>query len=141
MPRGSTAASTTPTGDGRGAGCGPPAATGRRGSRKAARARCRSPSISSSAPTRSPIEAPAQAHHEEPEAPQEALLVLDRRARSHHRRPRAAKAAGRVERRAKGAPPAGLRARMMLAKNRKFADSPLEGTGFEPSVPREKELP
>jgi len=23
----------------------------------------------------------------------------------------------------------------MLAKNRKFADSPLEGTGFEPSVP------
>jgi hypothetical protein len=30
---------------------------------------------------------------------------------------------------------------MMLAKNRKFADSPLEGTGFEPSVPREKELP
>ena len=26
---------------------------------------------------------------------------------------------------------------MMLAKNRKFADSPLEGDGFELSVPRE----
>jgi hypothetical protein len=28
-----------------------------------------------------------------------------------------------------------------LERNRKFVDSPLEGTGFEPSVPREKELP
>ena len=26
---------------------------------------------------------------------------------------------------------------MALLRNRKFADSPLEGTGFEPSVPRE----
>ena len=33
--------------------------------------------------------------------------------------------------------PAALR-RMMLARNRKFADSPLEGSGFELLVPRER---
>jgi len=50
-------------------------------------------------------------------------------------RPSRISTAALVERRAKGAPPAGLRARMMLAKNRKFADSPLEEDGFELTVP------
>src|SRR6516165_3596553 len=78
MPRASTAASTTPMADGKVAGCGRQAATGRRGSRKAARARFRSPSISNSVPTRSPIDGVREAQGRRREAGSEGSVEQSR---------------------------------------------------------------